>query len=407
MIDGMMSRRLLLAAAPAVLTGAPRSWSEVEKILASGNVKGKLAKDELPTPALIVDLDGLESNINKMAAYLKAQGRGFRPHAKTHKCAEIARRCMAAGAVGACAAKIGEAEVLASKGIKGLLLTTAMVGKYRIERAVRLAGRNPETIFSVDNAQNVTDLNDAAKAAGRKVRVAADLAVSGRTGITPGEPAVALVEHIAKQSHLEFQGIQAYAGHCAHIIGFDKRKKGSEEAMGRAVETRRMLEKKGIQCSWLSGGSTGTYNIDSHIDGITEIQPGSFLFMDIDYNRIGGKDGNAFYGDFQNSLTVIATAYSKPSDDFVVLDAGLKAFSTDKPFTPEARAIAGAKYSWAGDEHGKLDLREAAKKVNLGDRVELVIPHCDPSVNLYDKLIAVRGQQVEAVWPIDARGKIQ
>lgn len=403
----MMSRRVVLAAAPAILTGAPRTWMEVEKILSSGNVKGKLAKDELPTPALIVDLDGLEANIAKMAAYLKSQGRGFRPHAKTHKCAEIARRCIEAGAVGSCAAKIGEAEVLAAKGIRGLLLTTAMVGKYRIERAVRLSTKQPETIFSVDNAQNVTDLNDAAKAAGRKVRVAVDLAVSTRTGITPGEPAVGLVEHIAKQSNLEFQGIQAYAGHCAHIIGFANRKKGSEEAMGRAVETRRMIEKKGIACNWLSGGSTGTYNIDSHMDGITEIQPGSFLFMDIDYNRIGGKDTGDFYSDFHNTLTVLATAYSKPSDDFVILDAGLKAFSTDKPFPPEARALAGTKYIFSGDEHGKLDLREAAKKVNLGDRVELVIPHCDPSVNLYDKLIAVRGQQVEAIWAVDARGKLQ
>jgi len=403
----MVSRRLILAGAPAILTGAPRTWQEVEKILASGNVKGKLAKEDLPTPALIVDLDGLESNIAKMSGYLKAQGRGFRPHAKTHKCAEIARRCIAAGAVGACAAKIGEAEVLAARGIRGLLLTTAMVGKYRIERAVRLSTKQPDTIFSVDNAQNVTDLNDAAKAAGRKVKVAVDLAVSGRTGITPGEAAVGLVEHMVKQSNLEFQGIQAYAGHCAHIIGFANRKKGSEEAMGRAVETRRMLEKKGIACNWLSGGSTGTYNIDSHIDGITEIQPGSFLFMDIDYNRIGGKDTGEVYSDFKNSLTVLATAYSKPTDEFVVLDAGLKAFSTDKRFPPEARELPGTIYSFGGDEHGKLDLKNAAKKVNLGDRVELVIPHCDPSVNLYDKMIAVRGQQVEAIWAVDARGKLQ
>jgi D-serine deaminase-like pyridoxal phosphate-dependent protein len=403
----MMTRRLVLAAAPAILTGAPRSWSEVEKILASGNVKGKLLKEDIPTPALIVDLDKLESNISKMSAYLKAQGRGFRPHAKTHKCSEIALRCVQAGAVGSCAAKIGEAEVLAARGVKGLLLTTAMVGRHRVERAIRLSSKHPDTIFSVDNAQNVTDLNEAAKAAGKKVRVAVDLAVSSRTGITPGEPAVGLVEHITKQSHLDFQGIQAYAGHCAHILGFENRKKGSEEAMGRAVETRRMLEKKGIACNWLSGGSTGTYNIDSHIDGITEIQPGSFLFMDIDYNRIGGKDTGTVYQDFANSLTVLATAYSKPSDDFVILDAGLKAFSTDKPFPPEAREIEGAKYAFAGDEHGKLDVRSAAKKVNLGDRVELVIPHCDPSVNLYDKMIVVRGQQVEAVWAVDARGKLQ
>jgi len=406
-VRSMVTRRILLSTAPAVLAGAPRTWAEVEKILASGNVKGKLLKEDLPTPSLVVDLDALESNISTMTGYLKQQGRAFRPHAKTHKCAEIAHRCLKAGAVGACAAKIGEAEVLADRGVGGLLLTTAMVGRYRIERAVRLAARKPDTIFVVDNAQNTTDLNEAARAAGKKINVAVDLAVAGRTGITPGEPAAGLVEHIVKQPNLKFKGIQAYAGHCAHILGFENRKKGSEEAMGKAVETRRILEKKGIECSWLSGGSTGTYNIDSHIDGITEIQPGSFLFMDIDYNRIGSKDGGEFYGDFKNSLTVLATAYSKPSDDFVILDAGLKAFSTDKPFPPEARALKGTKFSFGGDEHGKLDLRGAAKKVNLGDRVELVIPHCDPSVNLYDKMIAVRGQQVEAIWAVDARGKVQ
>lgn len=402
-----MSRRLILTAAPAILTGAPRTWSEVEKLLASGNVKGKLAKADLPTPALLVDLDMLESNITKMTTYLKAQGRAFRPHAKTHKCAEIAHRCLKAGAVGACAAKIGEAEVLSDKGVGGLLLTTAMVGQHRIERAVRLAGKRPDTIFVVDNAQNANDMNAAAKAAGRKLRVAVDLNVSNRTGITPGEPAVGLVEHMTKLSNLQFAGIQSYAGFAAHINGFEARKKGSEEAMGRAVETRRMLEKKGIACNWLSGGSTGTYNIDSHIDGVTEIQPGSFLFMDIEYNRIGGKDTGEIYKDFQNSLKVLATVYSKPTDDFVIVDAGLKAFATDKPFTPEARDLPGVKYTFSGDEHGKLDLRASAKPVNLGDRVELVVPHCDPNVNLYDKMIAVRGEQVEAIWTIDARGKLQ
>ena len=402
-----MSRRLILSAAPAILSGAPRTWSEVEKLLASGNVKGKLAKADLPTPALIVDLDMLESNITKMASYLKAQGRAFRPHAKTHKCAEIAHRCLKAGAVGACAAKIGEAEVLSDKGVGGLLLTTAMVGQHRIERAVRLATKRPDTIFVVDNAQNASDMNVAARVAGKKLRVAVDLNVSNRTGITPGEPAVGLVEHITKLANLQFAGIQSYAGSTAHIHGFEARKKGSEEAMGRAVETRRMLEKKGIACTWLSGGSTGTYNIDSHIDGVTEIQPGSFLFMDIEYNRIGGKDTGEIYKDFQNSLKVLATVYSKPTDDFVIVDAGLKAFATDKPFTPEARELPGVKYTFSGDEHGKLDLRTAAKPVNLGDRVELVVPHCDPNVNLYDKMIAVRGEQVEAIWTIDARGKLQ
>jgi D-serine deaminase-like pyridoxal phosphate-dependent protein len=384
-----------------------RSWAEVSRILASGDVKGKLAKADLPTPCLVVDLDGLEANLAKMAGYLKAQGRAFRPHAKSHKCAEIARMCVAAGAVGACTAKIGEAEALAALGISGLLITTPMVGRYRVERAVQLAVLRPDTIFVADDAGNLADLNLAAGMAGVRLRVAVDLNVTNRTGVTPGASAVEFVEQIVGMPHLEFVGIQAYAGHCAHIYGFAERKKGSEAAMAPAVETRRLLEAKGIACNWLSGGSTGTYNIDSHTDGITELQPGSFVFMDIDYNKIGGADGNPFYADFANTLTVLTTVYSKPSKDLAVVDAGFKALATDKPFPAEARALPGSLYAFSGDEHGRFFLENSAKKVNLGDRVEFVVPHCDPNVNLYDRMFAVRGEEVVAVWTVDARGRVE
>ena len=180
----MTNRRTFLAAAmaaPAVLRGAStRSWAEIEKILASGNVKGRLAKDEVPTPALLLDLDLFESNVKKMVAHAKANNRALRPHGKTHKCPEIAKYIVKQGALGACAAKLSEAEVFAAHGVRGLLVTTAVVGKHKIERAVRLAGVAPDTIFCVDNAQNAQDLNDAAGAAKRKLWVAIDLCVSGR-----------------------------------------------------------------------------------------------------------------------------------------------------------------------------------------------------------------------------------
>ena len=384
-----------------------RSWAEVSQILASGDVKGKLSKHDLPTPCLIVDLDGLEANLLKMASYLRGQGRAFRPHAKSHKCAEIAKMCVAAGAVGACTAKIGEAEALAALGVGGLLITTPMVGRYRVERAVALAAARPDTIFVADDLGNLADLNLAAGVAGVKLRVAVDLNVTNRTGVMPGAAAVSFVEKLVGMPHLEFAGIQAYAGHCAHIYGFAERKKGSEEAMGLAVETRALLSKAGIRCDWLSGGSTGTYNIDSHIDGITELQPGSFLFMDIDYNRIGGADGNAFYSDFVNTLFVLTTVYSKPTADLAIVDAGFKAIATDKPFPAEARAYPGSVFAFSGDEHGRFFLENSVRKVALGDRVEFVVPHCDPSVNLYDRMFGVRGDAVEAVWKVDARGRVE
>jgi D-serine deaminase-like pyridoxal phosphate-dependent protein len=356
---------------------------------------------------LLVDLDGLEANTRKMAGYLKDHKRAFRPHGKTHKCPEIAKMCIQAGAVGACAAKLSEGEVFARHGIGGLLITTAVVGKYKIERAIRLAQQKPDTMFIVDNAQHAKDLDEAARGAKLKLNLAIDLRVGGRTGIAPGEPAAALAEQLSLLSNVRFAGLQAYAGHASHATGFANRKKVSFDAMAPAVETRRMIEKKGIQVPLLTGGSTGTYNIDPEIDGIDEHQPGSFLFMDVDYNRIGGADGNAVYQDFANSLTVLATVVSKPEDTAAVVDAGLKAFSTDKPFPPVPKDKAPLTFAYGGDEHGKLTLGPGARPYSVGDRLEFVIPHCDPTVNLYDKMFACRGEKVEAVWQVAARGMSQ
>lgn len=409
-----MHRRTFLAAAaagaPALLHSATEkrgySYPEIEKMLARGDVKGKLTRDDLPTPALLLDLDGFEDNVARMTRYAKEHNRALRPHGKTHKCPEIARALIKAGAVGACAAKISEAEVFAANGVGGLLITTAVIGKHKIERAVRLATERRDTIFSVDNAQNVRDLNDAAGRARIRFNLAVDLFVSGRTGIQPGEPALGLAQLIASLPHVKLAGIQAYSGGSSHVIGFEPRRKHSMERMAPAVETRRLFEKNGIPCPLLSGGSTGTYNIDSEIDGITELQPGSFVFMDVDYNRIGGQSGPK-YEDFRNSLSVLTTVVSKPTDQQAVVDGGLKAFSTDKPFMPEAKGIQGIDFAWGGDEHGRLNLAKASAAVNLGDRIEFIIPHCDPSVNLYDRIYCLRGDSVEAVWKIAARGMSQ
>ena len=362
--------------------------------------------DDLPTPALLVDLDALESNIAKMAAHCKAKNRALRPHGKTHKCPEIARRLIAAGAVGSCAAKLSEAEAFAQGGINGLLVTTAVIGQHKIERAIQLARLKPDTIFCVDNTQNVADLDEAARAAKLRLNVAIDLYVGNRTGIPAGEPAVALAQAIARHKNVRLAGIQAYAGHASHRNGFEARRELSSGIMRTAAETKRLIEAGGIPCALLTGGSTGTYNIDCEIDGVTELQPGSYVFMDIDYARIGGQDGPV-YRDFRHSLTVLTTVVSKPSANEAVVDGGLKAFSTDKPFMPEARGIEGLGFAWGGDEHGKLNLAKASKALSVGDRVEFVIPHCDPTVNLYDRIYGVRGRQVETSWRITARGMSQ
>jgi 3-hydroxy-D-aspartate aldolase len=405
-----MTRREFLAATPAVITTAHASRAgdraEVERLVDAGKTD-VLTRADIPTPALVLDLAAFESNVSKMAAHLKARGKGFRPHGKTHKCPEIAKALVRAGASGSCVAKLSEAEVFAEHGIKGLLVTTQVVGRRKIERAVALAGRAPDTTFVVDDERIAREMNDAAAQRGRrgaKVNLAVDL-LYGRTGISAGEPAVALVKTIASLPNVRFAGIQAYDGGASHTNGFEARRARSQASMAQAVETRQMLERAGIECPFLSCGSTGTYNIDSEIAGVTELQPGSFMFMDIDYNRIGGQDGPK-YQDFKNALTVITTVVSRRQGTAIV-DGGFKTFSTDRPFTPELKGIEGITYAWAGDEHGRLDLTNASVDVKLGDRLEFIIPHCDPSVNLHDRIYAVRGDRVEAVWPIAARGMAQ
>ncbi len=366
--------------------------------------------DDLATPALVLDLDAFEWNVAKMSGALKARGRAFRPHGKSHKCPEIARRLIAAGAVGSCVARLSEAEVFAEHGISGLLVTTAIVGRAKIARAVELASRQPDTIFVVDAADNVRDLNDAVAARQGRGTLRLNLAVDllyGRTGIAHGAPALALAQLIDQLPHVRCAGLQAYDGTAAHVVGHAARRARSLDTMGQAVETRRLFERSGLECPLLTGGSTGTYDIDTEVEGMTEHQPGSFVFMDLDYNRIGGVDGPV-YSDFRSALTVLTTVVSQRPGTAIV-DGGYKAFSTDRPFGPKPvdPALSEVPYAWAGDEHGRLDLAPAQRDVKLGDRIAFLVPHCDPTVNLYDEMHAVRGGRVEAVWPIAARGKSQ
>jgi D-serine deaminase-like pyridoxal phosphate-dependent protein len=361
-------------------------------------------RDEIPTPALLLDLDAFEANISTMTGYLRARGRGFRPHGKTHKCPAIARILIDSGAVGICAARLSEAEVFADHRIPGLLITTAVIGPRKISRALDLAARAPDTMFCVDHAPNVRDLNAAAGQRGLTLNLAVDL-FFGRTGIAPGEPALELVKLIDSLPNVAFAGLQSYDGQAAHTTPFDARQARTTSSMTQAVETRRLIERAGIECPMVTGGSTGTYRIDSLIDGVTELQPGSFVFMDMEYRRIGGPQGPD-YGDFEQALTVVATVISRPKD-FAVVDAGFKAFSTDRPFTPEPVDRDGITYGWAGDEHGRVFLSEAAGDLKVGDRIEFIPPHCDPTVNLYDCIYALREDHIENIWPIDARGKSQ
>jgi len=366
-----------------------------------------MTRAEIPTPALLLDLDRFERNVRKMAASVKAAGKKLRPHAKTHKCPEIALRQVAAGAVGVCVAKVAEAEVMASAGVRNLLITTEVVGQEKIGRLLKVLERQPETLVVVDHPDNVQKLGQAVGDAGRVLNVLVDVDVGGRrTGVQPGEPALDLARAVRREPALNLRGLQGYAGHCAHVIGFEERRRASRRWMKGLMRTRELFEKHGLPVDIVSGGSSGTFNIDSELEGLTELQSGSYCVMDLDYRRIGGRAGAA-YDDFEMALTVLTTVISVPSAEMAMIDAGLKAFSTDKPFVPEAVEWPGVEYSWAGDEHGRLTVTEPGRLPHLGDRIEFFPPHCDPTINLYDRIYAVRADKVEAVWDIAARGRSQ
>jgi D-serine deaminase-like pyridoxal phosphate-dependent protein len=360
-------------------------------------------KAEIPTPALLVDLEAFDANVGRMAAHCRKAGRAFRPHAKTHKCPKIAERLVAAGAAGVCVATAFEAEAMLKAGLSGVLLTSPIVEAGKIARLADLADKPGRLMFAVGHARQVELLAQAAGARHRPLEVLIDIDVGDkRTGVLPGEPAAALYRAIAAAGALTLRGIQAYAGHASHVVGFEARRKSSQAAWAKALETRALLVRAGATIAVVSGGSTGTYNIDTAIEGVTELQVGSFMFMDVDYRRIGSADGNAVYLDFAPSLSVLTTVVSTSHADCVSVDAGIKAFATDVPFAPEARDRRGTTYRRTGDEFGRLTA-EAGELPRLGERLEFLVPHCDPTVNLYDRIYACRGERVEAVWPIVAR----
>ena len=360
--------------------------------------------DELPTPCLLLDMDLFEANLDKMSRNASRHSIGLRPHAKTHKCPEIARRQVEAGALGACTATIHEAEVLAAGGIPGLLITSEMVGRNKMERLVALTRSQPDTMSVVDDIAHARQLNDAAEAGNVRLNVLVDIDPMGRrTGTTAGDPAMALAEGILKLSRLNLRGVHSYSGASSHVVGFAERKAHSEEVMAPPIETYQRMKKAGMPVEILTGSSTGTYNIDPLLEEITEMQVGSYVFMDVDYQIIGGQSGEV-YEDFAPALTVLTTVMSKRHRDLATLDAGMKAFATDRESVPEVKGISGTQYQFGGDEHGMLQLPNPSREIKLGDRLEFVVPHCDPTVNLYNYLLLRRGEQVEGYWPVAGRG---
>jgi D-serine deaminase-like pyridoxal phosphate-dependent protein len=348
-----------------------------------------LTKNQLPTPALLVDLDALEANLTRMAKHLTKCGKKLRPHAKAHKCVEIAKRQIAAGAAGISVATLAEAELMSKAGLPGLLLTSPVADPLKIARIVQTGA-----MVVVDHVQQAEWYEEAAAKAGKTIDVLIDLDVGDhRTGARSTEQALDIARTVGRSGHLRLKGLQGYSGRASHAG--DERKNVSEKAFAGAIETQSAMKRDGFSMEILSGGSTGTWDIDLALPEVTELQAGSYVFMDLDYRRVGA--------DFRHSLIVLAMVISSNHDKFVTVDAGLKAFSTDRGYGPETANLPGAGYRWGGDEFGYVDIDGGGGKPKLGDRIEFIPPHCDPTVNLYDRIHACRGENVEAIWPIMAR----
>jgi 3-hydroxy-D-aspartate aldolase len=361
---------------------------------------------DLDTPALCVDLDKLERNIAKMQRVCNANKIGVRPHAKTHKCAAIAKMQMAAGAIGICVAKLSEAEALFAEGVDRILMTTSNLPAAKIRRAMELKKRYPGFIQAVDWDQNARDLQDAAKAAGVVADVVIDVAVGTRSGIPPGEDAINLAQLVDKQPNLKLRGLLSYDGGAQHINTFAARKERTLKNIEENARTQQKMKASGLSTEIFSGGGTGTYNMYHEVPGFTDVQVGSYIFMDMQYIVIGNADGQPVYDDFEPSLTVLATVVNNRFPGRLTTDAGAKALTIN---VPRAGVIGepGMDYNAGSDEFGSITFKEARREWKMGDKMELIVPHCDPAVNLYDYIYGIRNDRVESVLSVTARGHSQ
>ena len=349
---------------------------------------------DIPTPALLVDLDAMEENIEQMARYFASRKAKLRPHAKTHKSPFLAWKQLEAGAIGITCAKLSEAEVFIQCGIKDILLANQVTHPKKIRHLAGLA-RHSRIIVACDSAANAKDLAEAAKAAGASLNVLIEVDVGlGRSGLRTSEQVIELARFIQSSPSLSFQGIMGYEGHCVFIKDFAARKAEGEKANARLVAVRDALIQAGIPIHIVSAGGTGTYNIAGDFPGITEVQAGSYLFMDSRYLELGLG--------FKPALTVLATVVSRPDPHNAVVDAGKKAL-TEEFGLPQA-TLPGAELIRLSEEHGVLKLAPEAQGLKVNDQVQLIPSHGCTTINLHDRYYGIRQGGHEITWPVAARG---
>lgn len=365
------------------------------------------SRARIPTPAAVLDLDAFERNVAKMAARAKAAGLALRPHSKSHKCAALAQRQIEAGAVGICCAKLAEAEAMAAAGIDAILVTSPIAGAGQAERAARLAARIRDFRIVIDHPDGAAELGAAAAQThmGGAIQVLIDVDPKlGRTGVASPEQAVAVARAIAAQPDLKPLGVQCYGGQWQHIKGANERAAAIADGMAYLSTVLAALKAEAYPVGLVTGGGTGSFAADAAQGVLTEVQPGSYAFMDRDYRDALGGDPD---GAFEQALAIASTVISANQPDWVTVDAGLKAFATDGPLPePMGGKFAGCAYRYYGDEHGRLT-RPATGEVARGERVDFIPPHVDPTLDRYDVIHLVRGDVLVEIAPVEARGASQ
>ena len=364
-----------------------------------------MTEAEIQTPCLVLDLDALERNIAKMGAIAAQMGVRHRVHGKMHKSVDVALlQERLGGACGVCCQKVSEAEVFARGGIKDVLVSNQVRDPMKIDRLARIPKLGARVICCVDDPANVADLSAAALRHGTRIEVLVEIDCgAGRCGVKTTPEVVAIAKAVDAAPGLRFAGLQAYQGAMQHMDLYADRKAKIDIAVAQVADAVAGLKAVGLACDIVGGGGTGSYYFDGNSGVYNELQCGSYAFMDADYGRILDKDGQRIdQGEWENALFLLTSVMSHAKHDKAIVDAGLKAQSVDSGL-PVVFGRTDVKYVKCSDEHGVIDDPEGVLKVN--DKLRLVPGHCDPTCNIHDWYVGLRGGVVEVVWPVSARGK--
>ena len=375
-------------------------YSEFETRIARRDFRG-MTKDMLPTPCMIVDKTLFDQNVKKMSDHCKATNINIRPHVKVHKSVDIAKRQIQLGAIGLTTATIAEAELMSGAGLKNVMWTKQPAGVNNISRAIALAKRDATFLFVVDDPMVADWVEEAAAAANVQCKIVVDVfAGMKRHGMQPGQPALELAQKVDQSKHMRLQGLMGYSGGAAHTNGWEARRQRSGKDLAGLAETAELCKKAGLPIKLISGGSTGTYNIDKE-HGLTELEAGTYVFMDTGYRTIGGKDGDGVYNDWAGALTILTTVGSKRWPNLVTTDYGNKAMA--RP-TDQVKGMPWLAVGTQGAEYGSLAWKDdAPSQPKLGDRVEIYCTTLDMSTHAYDRYYVAQGEQIVDVWPIMGR----